>query len=283
MKKIFCSIGLCLSLLLLFSVSEATADAEEEFRQTYRISPGTAVTVENVNGDIHVSSWDNDYVDVRAVKRTNRGQDDLDLVTIEVINNGSLNIKTVYHKYDQNDDSFFRRSFKRFMSSGPKVNVNYTVKIPKQASLDDVKTVNGTVSIVETHGDTETYSTNGNVEVTRTNGKITAATTNGNVYVVDADCITKANAVNGNLKITLPGVMACDSELSTVNGSIDIFAAFDMNADVDFKTVNGSIKAQEFSVTISTVSKKELVGRLRDGGNRIKAKTVNGSIQLQRK
>jgi len=282
LKKIVMT-GLFVCVLICLPASDTFADAEEEFHETYTVENGTEVEIHNVNGNIEVSSWDKDYVDVHALKRTKRDRDELKKVSIEVTANGVLEIKTKYHKYDPDEGQLFRRLFSRFFSFGPKVSVDYTVKIPEYAALVKARTVNGSVKIIETHGDTDASTINGNVTVERAGGIVKAKTTNGNITVSETAALEKARTVNGGIIVTFPERIQCDSDISTVNGSIYLFAQFDMSVEIDFKTVNGSISAEGFSITIDTVSKKRLTGMLRDGGNTIKVNTVNGSIRLNKK
>ena len=282
LKKIVLT-GLFVCVLVCLPASDTFADAEEEFHETYTVENGTEVEIHNVNGRIEVSSWDKDYVDVHALKRTRHGKDELKRVSIEVTSNGVLEIKTKYHKYDPDDDRLFRRLVNRFFSFGHKVSVDYTVKIPEHAELRKVKTLNGSVKIIETNGDTDASTTNGNITVERAKGIVIAKTTNGNITVSETAALEKARTVNGGIDVTLPERIQCDSDISTVNGSINLYAQFDMSAEIDFKTVNGSISAEGFSITIDTVSKKRLTGMLRDGGNAINVNAVNGSIRLNKK
>ena len=282
LKKIVLT-GLYVCVLVCLPASDTFADAEEEFHQTYTVENGTGVEIHNVNGNIDVRSWDKDYVDVLALKRTKRDRDELKKVSIEVTTDSILEIRTKYHKFDPQGDTFFKRMFNRFSLSGPQVSVDYTVKIPEHAALGKVRTVNGSVKIIETHGDTDASTTNGNVTVERANGIVIAESTNGNVTVSETAALKKARTVNGGIDITFPERIQCDSEISTVNGSINLYAQFDMSAEIDFKTVNGSISAGDFSITLDTVSKKRLTGMLRDGGNAIKVNAVNGSIRLNKK
>lgn len=282
LKKIVLT-GLFVCVLVCLPASGTFADAEEEFHETYTVENGTEVEIHNVNGRIEVSSWDKDYVDVYALKRTKRDRDELKRVSIEVTANSVLEIKTKYHKYNPDEDNFFKRLSSRFFPACLKVSVDYTVKIPEHAALGKVRTVNGSVKIIETNGDTDVSTINGNVTVDRARGIVTAKTTNGNITVSETAALRKARTVNGGINVTFPERIQCDSDISTVNGSVNLYAQFDMSAEIDFKTVNGSISAEGFSITIDTVSKRRLTGMLRDGGNTIKVNAVNGSIRLNKK
>src|SRR4026209_894529 len=76
----------------------------EEFHQTYPLSPMGRVTIENINGGVHVSVWDRNEVKVESIKKA-RQREQLDEVKIEVINTAdSVRIKTKYPERDSNDE-----------------------------------------------------------------------------------------------------------------------------------------------------------------------------------
>ena len=76
LKKIVLT-GFFVCVLVCLPASDTFADAEEEFHETYTVENGTGVEIHNVNGNIDISSWDKDYVDVYALKRTKRDRDEL--------------------------------------------------------------------------------------------------------------------------------------------------------------------------------------------------------------
>ena len=278
---------LILACLMGFSMTAAVSEAAEEtFHQTYPVKAVTAVEIENVNGDITVSSWDKDYVDVVAVKRSNQGKEALDRVTIEAVNSGMLTIRAVYGKKEPESEFFITRLVQKITSgfpSGPNVSVNFTVSIPVNAELAGARTTNGDIAVADTNGNAQLRSTNGAVKVERASGFITSETTNGDITVIESPGLVKARTVNGGIEVTIPRLIDTDTDISTVNGSISINADPNMNAAIDFRTVNGRISAEGFSVILTTVSPRQLVGALGNGGKTIKVQTVNGSIRMNKK
>ena len=278
---------LILACLVGFSMMATVSEAAEEtVHQTHPVKAGTAVEIENINGDVTVSSWDKDYVDVVAVKRSNEGKEALDRVTIEAVNNGMLTIRTVYGKKEPESDFFITRLVQKITSgfpSGPNVSVNFTVSIPSNTELAGVRTQNGDISVANTNGDAQIRSTNGAVKVERFSGIITSETTNGDITVIESPGLVKARTVNGGIEVTFPGLIETDTDISTVNGSVSMNADPNMNAVIDFRTVNGRISAEGFSVMLNTVSPRQLVGSLGNGGRTIKVQTVNGSIRMNKK
>lgn len=280
-----------------FLAPEAYPDAEEEFHKTYTVDAGTKVEVKNVNGEINISTWDENYVDVRALKRTKKDRDELDLVTIEVNLNEILEIKTVHRKSTE-EDSFLKRMLG--WSRSLKVSVDFTIKLPGSVILSSAVSVNGNVKVHGTRGDTIVKTTNGSIVVDNTDGFIEAKTTNGNISITggatvrqakttngsisisDGALISEAKTTNGSINVSLPEKLVDNIYISTVNGSVDLYLSPDINADIKLKTVIGKISAGGFLMTVETISKREFIGTLGSGGETISVKTVNGSISLHK-
>ncbi|MCE5250869.1 DUF4097 domain-containing protein [bacterium] len=239
------------------------ADAEEEFHETYKLSSGTPVSVSNTNGGIKISSWDNDYVDVIAVKKSNRGEDELEKVEIRVTSNGKLSIETHY------------------LENRAHVSVSYTISVPRAIPLENIKTTNGSIEINGTTGDATVRSTNGKIVIRDTDGIVDAQTTNGSISITDASGIRRAKTTNGSVEVTASSLSA-DVEIGTTNGSVTFAIPENLNADLDMKTTNGRIKATGIQMTVDEISKTHVSGRLGSGGNSITLKTTNGSITLEK-
>src|ERR1700738_3459014 len=66
------SVAITLSNPQTGSLSELQTKADqltEEFHQSYPLSPTGRVSIQNINGDVHIAVWDQNEVKVDAVKR----------------------------------------------------------------------------------------------------------------------------------------------------------------------------------------------------------------------
>ena len=289
----------CILTALFLLAPKAHSSAEEEYHQTCTVDAGTEVMVKNINGNIHISTWENNYVDIHALKKTKKGRKELDKVTIEVETNGILRIETVKNK-SYEEDSFFKRIF-GIGGIWSNVEVEYTIKLPASIVLSEVTTVNGKIELNGTQGDTIVKTVNGSifmddckgdVEAKITNGNITIAggthvrlarSTNGSISVADGATLSEAKSTNGSIKAYLPDELTEFANFSTVNGSVNLYLSPNINAEIELKTVNGTISARGFTLTLDTISRKHIAGTLGSGGKIITAKTVNGSISLYKK
>jgi DUF4097 and DUF4098 domain-containing protein YvlB len=60
------SIPICLCILFFFAVVEIAADSQPRFERTYAPQRPAHLTLSNVNGNIHIASWDKKTIHARA-------------------------------------------------------------------------------------------------------------------------------------------------------------------------------------------------------------------------
>jgi len=158
-----------------------------------------------------------------------------------------------------------RGGFLSFLKSGG--SIDYTIKAPSDAILEDVELVNGNLKVAGITG----YLSLGTV-----NGSITATGMTSNAWV---------ETVNGNIDLSFDKMSDGQSvDLGSVNGAIVLRIPAKANAQVDAETLNGNISS-EFGLT---VEKEQWVGRSMEGlvgsgGARITLETVNGSIDIKKR
>jgi DUF4097 and DUF4098 domain-containing protein YvlB len=225
----------------------------EEFHHTYPLSAGGRVSLNNVNGEVHITGWDRDEVKVDAVKYAYT-QDELNDVDIEVEASGSsVSIDTKYHSHDRNFGGGRHDS----------ASVDYTIMVPRNARLDEVELVNGPLEI---HG---------------VAGEVHASAVNGNVVADGLQSRTEISTVNGKSEVRFDKVS--DSiDISSVNGSLELVIPSDTKARVDLSTVSGGIENNfGFHTGRHSWSGHNLEGELGGGGPEIKLSNVNGRIELR--
>jgi DUF4097 and DUF4098 domain-containing protein YvlB len=242
--------ALSLAVLLDARAVLAAAEVREEFHQTYPLDKKGKVHLENVNGNVHIVTWDREEIKVDAIKHAKK-QEHLDEVKIEVdAKSDRIRIKTKYpdSKKQKNNST----------------SVDYTLTIPKQGRLDGVSTVNGGIEIEEVSGDVEASSVNGPVIATGLAGDVELSTVNGAVKATFAE-----------LKRSV--------SLKSVNGGVTVGLPPETNADVSANTLNGGISS-DFSLQVRKHFPvgQNLDGKLGEGGPAIKMSTVNGGIHLDR-
>jgi DUF4097 and DUF4098 domain-containing protein YvlB len=240
-----------------FTDAGQKAKLTEEFHQTYPLSPAGRVSISNINGDVTINVWDQPSVKVDAVKRAN-SQQSLSDASIDVQNTGdSVKIRTKYPENQFND--------RRDREDSP-ASVEYTLTIPRGASLDGAELVNGSLDVEGLQGDLHASLVNGTVKATGLGGEVKISTVNGGI---GAELASFQNS---------KGV-----SLNSVNGPIVLVVSGPANADVKASTIHGAI-TNDFGWTVDDGQYvgHNLSGQIGSGGARIRLNNVNGAIAIKR-
>src|SRR4030081_882854 len=137
-----------ISALLLISLAAHASDRRgaftEEFHQTYALTPDGRVELDNINGAVHISSWDRNEVKVDAVKYADT-KERLDEARIEVDSGKDyLSIRTKYRDHDLTFD---------WGSHNNPEGVEYTLTVPRAVRLDEIKLINGSLDVTGVSGE----------------------------------------------------------------------------------------------------------------------------------
>jgi DUF4097 and DUF4098 domain-containing protein YvlB len=265
--------GATISLALFFGVAaSAFSDATEEFHKTFPLRDGAEVRVSNISGKIELSVWDQSYADVLAVKKTSRDREELNRVSIEVRADGALDIETVYDS-SRREGSFLDRMFDR-MGSSPQVSVYYTVRIPRTAVVNRVKSVSGDIEIRDARAEGEVRSVSGNITLTGTQGVLDIHSTSGDVKV-DSGTLRNVHTVSGDIL------------LRSVRGDIQVQST---SGDILTEGTGGTVEAHTISgdMTISGLTLREATStsgdiRINPTGfsDAVKLASVSGDITVR--
>jgi hypothetical protein len=205
-------------------------------------------SLENTNGRVEVTGWDEAKVAIEATKRAHseRALEDL---KIEIVGEGdSLRVRSRYPR-------------PHWLGGGGQV--DYHVRVPRTAQV-------------------RVENVNGRVEVQGVAAAVEASTVNGSVEVSDAAGEVRASAVNGSVEARLASVdPAGRSRLHTTNGSVRLTLPSDASADVEARTVNGSVGC-DFELEGASKTRRKIEGRIGSGGGRFDLGTVNGSVSIDR-
>ena len=123
----------------------------------------------------------------------------------------------------------------------------------------------------------------GSVSVAAIRGHVDAETINGGIHLTDVSADTRGRTVNGGISVELTGKTIHDGglDLRTTNGGIVMRVPEDFSARVDVETVNGGVHA-DFPVTREGNRNREISATLGSGGPLIRARTVNGGVQIEK-
>ncbi|HYM77740.1 MAG TPA: DUF4097 family beta strand repeat-containing protein [Candidatus Dormibacteraeota bacterium] len=243
-----------LSLAVSAHASDHRGAVTEEFHQTYAITSDGRIELDNINGAVHISSWDRNEVKVDAVKYADT-KERLDEAKIEIDSGKDyLSIRT---KYPDHNNTW------NWGSHNNPAGVEYTLTVPRTARLDEIKLINGAL------------------DVTGISGEVRASCINGRLDAHDLSGRAKLSTINGRLEARFAQLSGQDIELNSINGSLELTIPSDSNAEVEASTVSGGI-GNDFGLHVNhhRFVGHDLRGELGNGGAHIRLSDVNGRVEI---
>jgi Putative adhesin len=255
------ALGAMTAILLISSAapgSDRKGRFSEEFHKVYPLSAQGRIQVENINGDVHITGWDRDEVKVDAVKSASTKQR-LDEATIEIGGDqNDLSIRTEYPDHDRTSN------FGSDDEPNNPASVEYTITVPRQARLDEIKLINGRLDVQDVSGEVRASCINGRIQINNLRGP------------------AKLDTVNGELDASVDQLSSTEMKLSSVNGRLRLTLPSDAKAELKASTVSGNI-SDEFGLPVRRHQfiGSSLHGQLGGGGTLVKLSNVNGPIEIR--
>jgi len=237
---------------------------DDAFSWSGTVATGRTVMIKNVNGPIRVERSTSNRVEVTAEKRWRRGNPDDVRIEQPRMGSGDVLICALFTPESTCDEMGIHTPRSRSYNNRNDVSVHFVVRVPDGIRVD-VATVNGAL------------------DVSGVSAGVTANTVNGTIDARSTGGPVRAHTVNGSLNISMGSFSAADDlEYETVNGSVTLELPTDFGGQLELSTVNGRVST-DFPITITgTLSPRRLRGSIGNGGARIRASTVNGSVTLRR-
>ena len=248
-------LGLILGAVAALALT-ANAQAQqlrEEFHQTYPLTADGSVSLKNISGAVHITTWAQNSVKVDAVK-TASTQEDLSRAQIIVENSASrVSIRTKYPENDWGDND-----------GRSSASVEYNITVPAGASLDKVSLVSG------------------DLDIKGVQGEVRASSVSGNVNAEGLGSRADISSVSGDVKVAFNRATA-NADLHSVSGDVIAVLPGDAGAEVRANTVSGDI-SNEFGLPVDhgQYVGSHLTGRIGNGANSLELHTVSGDIKLRR-
>ena len=261
--------GSALVALALLPVSMATAQDRDQqtdrsFAWSGTIPAGKRILIKNINGGVEVERSTSGRVEVTAEKKWRRG--DPSWVRIEQTKIGDdVLICGLWGDNARCDENGIHSNNNNNRNNRDNdVNVHFVVRVPDGVKVD-ISTVNG------------------GLQVSGVTTEVRARTVNGSITARSAGGPVRAETVNGSINVSMGSVgTAEDLEYETTNGSVTISLPANFGAQLELSTVNGHVST-DFPITVSgSLSNRRIRGTVGDGKTRLRASTVNGSVNLRR-
>ena len=249
-------LGIFLAVLLNVALargSENDSLVTEEFHHTYPLSASGRIELQNINGAVHITAWDQNEVKVDAVKRAHTEERLKDAEIRVEAHVDTISIETHYREQDENWHD----------GRNNPASVEYTLTVPRNARLDEIKLINGGLDVTGVTGE---------VHASCINGKLTARGLAGEA---------KLATINGPLDATFDRLPAASVELSSINGPLELTMPSDAKASIEATTVHGGID-NDFGLHTNDhrFVGHDMRGELGGGGAKIRLNNVNGPIHV---
>lgn len=242
-------------------MAAGAATLRETIDRTFDARAGALLSVDNTNGTITISSWDQPRIRVRAeklVERTDEAEAKSIMRQLRVDmqpRDGGLAIRTDTPR--RNGIGFWDALFGNWVDA----RVTYEITVPRSMSLN-ISDTNGTVHVSGVTGDLKVETTNGRIEMERCGGILDATTTNGRIL---------ADLVSMNAQR--------QSRFETTNGGVQLTLPRTLGAELDAETTNGHVES-DLPVLMRGSGRNSLRGTINGGGPRLTVRTTNGSIGI---
>jgi hypothetical protein len=274
---------------------------QSDFHYTYDLQPGARLSMENGNGSIEISGWDQNRIEITGVKY---GPTEIirDEIKVEI---------------DHRPDAVSIRTMRPSLHQGGG-GARYVIHVPRKTTLDPVQTSNGRIRVDDMNspvrlrtsngsiraghveGTFEARTSNGAIEVESVRGDAVMHTSNGHIRAENISGKCEAESSNGPIRITLSESNTSPVHLDTSNGGIDLTMIRPPKADVRAETTNSSITVRlpentaarvmadgrrnnvstDFNINSKFGDRDRLDGQIGAGGPTIDLRTHNGSIRI---
>jgi len=238
-------VGLGGPLFLALAALPAAAGPPQSWTARYPLPADGEVAVSNVQGSIEVEGWDRAEVEVTVVKTAGEeGSPDDAVISVER-NARALRLRTLY-----------------LQGADAPVQVDYHLRVPRQARLAGLRTVNGDVVVRNVEGDLEAHTLNGDIVASGGAGSVVA------------------QGVNGDVRVSLRALPPPDGrlQLETINGDVDLELPENAGADLELSTVAGRIEGLPYFPAAATDG--AVRARLGRGGLTVRLRTIRGDIRI---
>ena len=273
---------------------------KEDFHYAYALQPGARVSIDNQNGSIEITSWDDNSIEINGTKYANTPQALAD-VRIEIDHSpNAIDIKTTAPFGFRHMGARYmirvprRVTLDRVVSSNGSIRAegvegparlqtsNGAIRAHSHVGDIDARTSNGSVEATDQTGNAILHTSNGSINVEMNQGALNAGTSNGSITArlvkPDADEPVRIGSSNGRIELTLDAIR--DVKATTSNSSITVRLPSSANARLRARTSNSSITT-EFDVR-GEQSKHNIDGLIGSGGPLVDLSTSNGSIKVLR-
>lgn len=253
---------LMIAFLALFTVTSFAEEISRIETVTASMESDAPVRVVNINGDITVSGWDSEQVELTYTV-TADSQEDMDAVDVLVDTENGIECE-VQIEPDQNESV--------------NCSVDFVLNVPAGTELNyQLENINGEIKLSDASGSAGISLVNGDVEVGGFSGDMFIEVINGDVAAIGVPEMDTVEIVNGSVKLSVAELLN-DVNIETVNGSVEV--SLETDALVEIETMTGVIHIADnydFAISEDVVGSSAEFG---EGDYTLAISTLNGDIEI---
>jgi len=241
-------------IMVMDPETEGSWQPRGEFRKTYDFPPGGTVTLENDAGNVEITGWDKDAVEIVAQGTAGQAAKER-----KVRAYGFWELKPDV-EVERTDGGLAIRT-RPFDGPGEMAAVDYMIRVPSSVKLRAVLRGEGGLTVSDVFGRLEASLEKGDLRVVNFSGSVEASVGAGAIDVEALD-LRSDDAIS----------------LTSDEGDIIIRLQADAGADIEAEAPRAEVRSElELGVKVPAPSVK---GRIGGGGAVIKLRAADGRIEV---
>ncbi|HTI93394.1 MAG TPA: hypothetical protein VL727_22505 [Puia sp.] len=286
MKRKFIPLFVGLGMLCAIRPAANAQEFKEHIKKEFPVlkATGTVLAIYDLEGSINVEGYAGDKVVLEIDKV-------ISAKTTELVETGKKEFKL---EFEQKSDSIIvyiaepydtrphsdRQRYNNERRIEYRCQLQFTVKVPYDMSLD-IRTVNnGSLSIQDVNGSLKAHNVNGGITIKNAKGATEARTINGGVTVNYLSVPTDSSSyytLNGTLEVTYPAALSANIQFKSMNGAF--YTDFENTEPLPLFVVKNVENAGKGTMYRLDVARRIKFG---NGGTVLKFETMNGNIYVKK-
>ena len=253
-------------------------ESEDEKEQlivhlTNPAKPGK-LSLDIVNGDIHVIGYDGKDVIIEAIADIDNH---VSRKKGNVRSDGMKRITPIdgFEITAEEDNNNIKVETDEVMKT-----INFTIKVPRKFSLKLSTVNNGNILVENISGSFELENANGSIKMRNVSGSALANTINGDL-IADFESILTGTpmaftTLNGNVDVTLPSTVKANIKMQSEMG--EIYSDFDIDINKSTSKVSRITEKGVYKI----LKDKWTYGKINGGGAEILMKNMHGDVNIRK-
>lgn len=253
--------------LVLGVLCAASAASAQDFQRSYRIGAGGSISIKNVSGNILISGYDGDSVNVQGIKE-GRDKDQVEVEDTSSGNNVAL-----------------RALYPQCRNCSTDASVRFVVQVPRSVAykIGKIGTASGNIEITNLTGDVHAGTASGDVLIRDVRGAVNASTASGTMRVKEVVGTVSASSASGDVEAEITQLEGNDDmRFSTASGNVSVKIPSNLDAEVRMSTVSGTVKT-DFPLEVRkerNSGHSSARGRLGSGSRQLHISSASGDVSL---